>query len=158
MGDKQDGFARRTMNRFEGPLQGCTGDGVKRAKRLVHEEHIGICGQSTRDAHPLLLPPRELMRIATRVVIGIHRQHVHEFSHTRTHTVGLPAQQSGHGCDVVRHRSVGKQAHRLNRIAHASTQVLQVEAGDVLVLEKNPTVIELDHAVDHFEGCRFARP
>ena len=65
--------------------------------------------------------------------------------------MGVPAQQLGYGGNVLCDGSVREQAHRLDGITHAATQVLHVEAVDVLAVEKNVATVVADHAVDHFE-------
>ena len=45
------------------PLRARPGEGVERAERLVHEQHVGVVGERAGDGDALLHPARELARV-----------------------------------------------------------------------------------------------
>ena len=151
MSYKQDGLTGRSVNFFELQLQCSAGDWIECTKGLVHQKDIWVCSHCARHANPLLLTARKLVRIPTCILLRVHRQQLQQFVHTSLNTLSVPAQQLGDRGNVVRNGSVGKQAHRLHGIAHAATQVLHVEAVDVLAVKKDVAAIVADHAVKHFE-------
>ena len=64
--DEDHGFMKPLLEQQEFPLQVVAGERVQRGKGFVHDENLGISGQSSRHSHALPLATRQLMRITRR--------------------------------------------------------------------------------------------
>ena len=62
--DEHDGLAELALQADQLLLQVGAHDRVDGAERLVHEQDVGVGGEAARHADPLLLPARELARVA----------------------------------------------------------------------------------------------
>jgi hypothetical protein len=68
VGDKDDGFAEASCEGAEFTLKLGASDGIKSAKRLVHQENAWFSSEGARDADALTLSTRQLVRAAIAVL------------------------------------------------------------------------------------------
>ena len=64
--DKDHGLVKPLLQQQKFPLQIVASERIQRAKRLVHQQNLGIRSQRPRHSHPLPLSARQLMRITRR--------------------------------------------------------------------------------------------
>ena len=155
VGDEQDGLAELALQPQELVLELLAHHRVDGAERLVHEHHRRVGGQGARHPDPLLLAARELVGVAVGVRLG-QADALEQLHPGGARLLAVPAQQPGHGGDVVDDGAVREQAGVLDDVADAAAQLAGVERGGVLPADGDATRGRLDHPVDHPQRRRLA--
>ena len=157
--DEHDRLAQLLLQAQQLVLQPLAGDGVDGAERLVHQQDRRVGRQGPGHPDPLLLPAGQLPRVPVAVLLGVEVDEVEQLVDARGDAVLLPAEQPRHDRDVLGDRVVREQPRALDDVADATTQVVGVLVGDVLVADVDPTAGRLDQPVDHLHrrGLAAAR-
>ena len=108
--DEDDGLGQFGLQAQHLLLQLVAHDRVDGAEGLVHEQDVGVHRQPACDAHALLLPARELARIAVGEGAG-EADGVHQLESARSRGGFRHARQPRHGRDVLE-RPCGAEAGR----------------------------------------------
>src|SRR2546428_592648 len=87
---EDDRLAETPLQREELALQLDARDGIERPERLIEQEERRIGGQRPRDADPLALPARQLVRVARAEHAGIETDQGEELAHARGDALGGP--------------------------------------------------------------------
>ena len=155
--DEEDRLAQLALEAEELVLELVADDRVDRRERLVHEHHRRVGRQRTGDADPLLLAAGELAGVA----LGERRVEadaLEQLHRPVTDLLLVPAEQLGHGADVVEHGPVREEARVLDHVADASPHLGGVHLPGVLVVQPDRPGGGFDHPVDHAERGRLAAP
>ena len=156
MGDEHHRLIEFALQTEELGLELRTHDRVDGSERLVHEQDVGVRGETPSDADALLLAAGEL----ARVTIG---QRSVETNRVEQAEGILPRPFPGYpvehrnGGDIVNHREVRQQAGVLHDIADAPPQGDGLEPGGVFPVDLDRSGGQIDHTVDHAQQGGFAR-
>ncbi len=129
VGNEHDGFAETAGERTEFTLKLGAGDGVERAKRLVHEENGGIGGEGAGNADALALAAGEFARVACCEFAETETYEMHHLFKTREPFGGRPIFEVGNKRDVFCNREMGEKASFLNDIADAAAKTNGIPLG-----------------------------
>ena len=152
--DVDEGYADLLLQGLQLDLERLAELGVERAERLVQQQHRGVEDQSARERHPLLLAPRELVRLAVAELL-----HLHEGERLSDPGAGLlpgrPREAQPEG-DVLGDRQVGEEGVALEH----GVDVALVRRGvrDVLAVEQDPSPAGTLEAGDHAQRRGLAAP
>ncbi len=155
MGDEDDGLVEFALQPQELVLQLLAHHRVDRAERLVHEHHRRVSGQRPGHAHPLLLPPGELVGIPL-AEDGVESDTFEQLVRPRPCFRLVPPQQQRDGGDVVEDRAVREEAAALDDVADAAAELVGVEGRGVTAVDLDRAAGGLDHPVDHPQRCGLA--
>ena len=156
MGDEHDGLAELALQAQEFLLKIGAHDGVDGAKRLVHEQDVGINREASRNADALLLATRELRGVPLRHV-AVEPHGVHEFERARVCLLlGHPV-EPGNRSDVVDHPTVRQEPRVLHDVADPAPQLHGLNRRHVFAVDLELTAGRIDHAIDHAQQRRLAR-
>ena len=139
-------------------LEPLTGHRVDGAERLVHEEHRWITTEGPGHAHPLALAPGKLVRKAPGVLLRVETDQLEQLLHPRVDPLLLPAEEAGHGGDVVGHPAVRKQSTLLDHVADTPAQLDRVHLQDVDPVDQDAAARGLDQTIDHPQRGRLPAP
>src|SRR5690606_4570382 len=156
-GYEDHGLAESPPEILELHLQVLAHDGIDGPERLVHQEHGWISGQGAGDSHALLLPARQLRRVAVTHLV-LQTDHFHELGDPGLDPIPGPAEQTGHRGDVLLHRAVREEADLLDHIADRSPQEMRLDRQHVLASHLDGPGGGLDDPVDHLQGGRLPAP
>src|SRR5215210_6868698 len=156
VGDEDDGFLDLALNAQELVLQPVAVDRIDRPERLVHEHDRGVGGQSPCNPHPLLLPARELGRVALPVLLGVEPDQLQKLVHPGRYPVLLPLQKLRHRGDVVGDGAVREEAYLLNRVPDTAPEPRASDGGVRLAVYKDLAFGRFDQAVHHPHAGRLA--
>ncbi len=129
--------------------------GIDGAERLVHEQQRRIGRQGAGDADALTLAAGELRRVALAHP-GLEADELEQLGHPRADAAGVPAQQAGHGADVLGHGEVREEPDLLDRVADGAPELRRRAVADAHAVDEDVAAGELDHAVDEAHGRRLA--
>ena len=116
VGDEEDGLADVRLQAQELVLQALAADRVDGAEGLVHQHQRRVGGERLGDADALLLATGELRRIAV-LHVGRQPDQLQQLVYSGLHALGLPANEGGHGGDVVADGPMREQPGLLNHVA-----------------------------------------
>ena len=154
--DEDDGLADLGLQAQELVLQPLAQDRVDGPEGLVHEHHVGVAAERTGDADALHLPAGQLLRVAVAVLPRRHVHHLKQLVDAVADPLLVPAEQLGHGGDVLGDGHVREQPDALDDVADAASQLVRVALGHVLPVEDDASGGRLDDAVDHLHGGGLA--
>ena len=155
VGDEEDGLADLRLQAQELVLQALAVDRVDRAEGLVHQHHQRVRRQGAGDADALLLAAGELRRVALGEV-GVEPDQGQQLGAPRRGALLLPAEQLGHGGDVLGDRAVGEEADLLDHVADLAPQLRRVAVAHRVLADEDVALGHLDRAVDHPHRRRLA--
>ncbi|EFF45487.1 hypothetical protein XAUB_04150 [Xanthomonas citri pv. aurantifolii str. ICPB 11122] len=158
MGDQHDGQAQLAVDLRQQLQHRGGGLRVQRAGGLVAQQDLRPGGQRTRDAHPLLLPARELRRILVGVLL--QSDPGQQFGHARIDLGTRCAGQFQREGDIAGHGARGQQVEVLENHADAATQgaqALAVQRGNVLLADQQAAAAGLFQPVDQPDQGGFPR-
>src|SRR5205814_1970079 len=117
-------------------------------------------GERPRHTDALLLPARELMREGSRVGARIELEHQEQLLDTGADASLIPAEQSRHGRDVLRHRAVREQAVSLDRIADPAPQVPTITVIELrsITMDTPSTTVVAPYCLLRFSTLIIAAP
>src|SRR6185369_8762794 len=95
-------------------LQLRAGDGIERAKRLVHEENLRVSGQRTGQTNTLALSAGKLVRIASGKLVVRQPHELQDLFHTGSNARLVPVFKPRDKRNVLLDRVVRKKACFLN--------------------------------------------
>ncbi len=153
--DEDDGLAQLLLDAQQFLLEALAHDRVDGGERLVHQQHRRVRGERAGDADALLLTAGELVRVTARER-GVQADPRHQLPGPAARPVLAPAQQPGHGRDVVDDRAVLEEARVLDDVTHAPAQRVDRLLLDVDAVDQDGALAGLDHPVDHPQGRRLA--
>ncbi len=130
-------------------------DGVDGGERLVHQQHRRIGGEGAGHADALLLPAGELVRVPLGQR-GVESDPLHQLGGPGAGLLLGPAEQPGHGGDVVDDGAVLEETGVLDDVTHRPAQGADRLPADVLAVEEDGPLGGLHHPVDHPQGRRLA--
>ena len=155
--DEDDGLVEILLQPQQLLPQLVAHDGVDRAERLVHQQHVGISHEPTGHADALLLATGELRPVLARQ----GRVQTDRLEHGACSVAGLllgDSLESQHRSDVVDDGAVRQQACLLHDVADAASQLDRVACGDVDVVDQHLPMGGFDHPVDHAQQGGLATP
>ena len=155
VGDEEDRLAELALQAQELVLQLLAHDGVDGRERLVHEHHRRVGREGSRHPDALLLAPRELGRVAL-AELGSQADALEQLGGDVAGALPVPAEQAGHGADVVEDGAVREEPGVLDDVADATPQLGLVHPAGVLAVEGDRAAGRLDHPVDHPQARRLA--
>ncbi|MNS94377.1 hypothetical protein D3C72_1285920 [compost metagenome] len=157
--DHDHGLAELALHLQELVLDALAVDRVDRTEGLVHQQHRRIGRQRADHADALLLPARQLARVAAEHQAGIELHHRHQLARALAALLLVPAEQARHHHDVLFDGHVREQADLLDHIADLAAQGHAVDAAGVLALDAHGARGRLDQPVDHLQrgGLAAAR-
>ena len=121
------------------PLDERCGNGVQRARGLVHEQDLGVHGEGARYAEALLLAPGE--REAARLELVLHLvPQAYAPERGLHHAVELGLRAPPLAAKAVHDVLVDGERERVGALedhAHATAEVVGVDVFDVLVAERD---------------------
>ena len=158
VGHAHDGLVQFALDVDELVLEPLPGNRVDGAERFVHQENGRVGREGAGDADALLLPARELSRVAVAVRVRVQGDQVQQFVHALGDALLVPSEHLGDEADVARDGHVRQKTPGLDHVTDLSTQLVAVDLGDVLVAEDQSALRGLDQAVDHLEGRGLAAP
>ncbi len=121
--------------------------GIERAERLVHQHHVGPCGDGAGDAGALALAARQRMGQAGGVALR-QLDEIEQFGDAGIDLGARPSEELRRDADVLADRHVRKQADALEHIADASAQQRSVEGLYRDAVDANLAPVRLDQPVD----------
>ena len=142
----------------------CRGDGIKGARRLVHEQHLGLNGQGARDAQTLLLATRQTQGVLLQAILelvpngGLTQGLLHDAVEFLAVADAMGARAKGHVVVDAHGEGVGLLEHH----AHAAAQLGGGHAViGIVVVERDlaldaAALNEVVHAVERLEQGRLA--
>jgi hypothetical protein len=152
--DVHEGDAEIALERLQEELHLLAQLQVERPERLVEEEHARVVDERAREGDALLLPARELPRLAPTEPAELH-----ELEHPldpRPEILALdPAAAEAEG-DVLRDREVREERVALEDRVHVAP--VRRQPGDVAVAEVDRAGGGILEAPDHAERRRLAAP
>src|SRR5579862_8713126 len=157
MSDEDDCLAEAFLERQKFLLHFSSSDGVKRAKRLIHQQDRGIGGQSTRDANALALSARQFARISRRELAGAQPDQLEQLIHASADAIFRPIFEARDHGDVAFDGVVWKQASVLNHIADSSAQRDRVPICSAAIADQNLAAGGLKEAINQPQCSGFAR-
>ena len=155
VGDEDDGLADLALEAQELVLEPLAVDRVDGPEGLVHEHQRRVDGKRPRHADALALPAGELGGVAVARV-GRQRHQLEQLVHALGDAALVPAQQLGHGGDVVGHGEMREQADLLNGVADVAAQLGGGAVLHALAVDEDVALGDVDHAVDHAHGGGLA--
>ena len=144
------------LNPKEFVLQAFSRDPVDGAKRFVHQQDRRVGSERAGDTDALALPARKLMGISAGELFRVEPHQFEQFGDTLLDPPLVPAQQPGHGRDIVGDAQVRKQSDVLDDVAHPQAERDRVDVRDVLLIVKDAAIAGLDEPVDHLERGRLS--
>ncbi len=123
MGNEQDRLLDLAVDTQEFFLKSVAGNGVERAKWLVHKHGRWLCRQRPRQANPLLLTAGELGGVAASIRLGGQPDQVEQLLNPPVDPRFLPFEQSGNRGDVVRYPHVREKPGLLDHISNLPAQL-----------------------------------
>ena len=151
VGDDDDGLGETARDGEKGALQFGAGDGIKGAKRFVHQENGGIDGEGAGYTDTLALATGEFAG-KTRCELGrVKINEAHDFGIAGSDAVGGPALETGDQAYVLRYRQMGKETDFLNDIADAAAKQDGIPIEDALRFDAQGASSERAQAIDEFE-------
>ena len=155
VGDQDDRLADLPLQTQEELVQFAADDRVDGGERLVHQQHERVGGQRPGDTDALLLTAGQLHRI-TVSELWIESDTVEQFERSFVSLVLGPAEQAGHGADVVQHGPMREQATALDDITHLAAQCGLALGLQRVAVPGDPAARRLEHPVDHPQRGRLA--
>ena len=152
---EDDRFADLPLQTHELVLKLAANDGVDGAEGLVHEQDLGLGGQSPRHAHTLALAPGKLSRVSGAEL----RVEPHPFEKLQRRGSGLTprrAVEDRHGGDVVRDGAMRQEPAVLKHVSDGSAEFDGIGFSHVDAVDEHPSRRRVDHAVDHAQQRRLA--
>ncbi|KAG1246583.1 hypothetical protein G6F65_020607 [Rhizopus arrhizus] len=126
--DDHDGHAQALVDVAQHGQHRPRGFGVERRGGFVAQQHGGLAGQGTRDRHALLLPARQLRRVAGGLV-G-QADDIQAVPHARGDLfTGAPAMHPQREGDVFKHGLVLQQVELLEDHADVLARAAQFALG-----------------------------
>src|SRR5438552_17120098 len=155
---EDDRLAETPLQREELALQLDARDGIERPERLIEQEERRIGGQRPRDADPLALPARQLVRVARAEHAGIETDQGEELAHARGDALGGPPLEPRYQTDLGLDREGPEQPDLLDDVAEAAAQPRGLDrvrepSGDPDLARRG-----LEQAIDQLERRGLARP
>src|SRR5918998_2620881 len=158
VGDEDDGLLYVLLDAHELVLEPLARDGVNGAEGLVHEHDRGVGGHGAGHPDPLLLPARELRRVAVAVVVGVEPDEPEKLVHARPDAPPLPAEQPRHGGDVLGDGAVGEEPYLLDGVADLASELGAAHRGVRLAVYEDLALRRLDEPVHHPHARGLAAP
>src|SRR5581483_3861945 len=103
---------------------------------------------------PLPLPARELRRVAAGVA-RVEPDELEQLRDARADPRLLPAEQAGHGRDVVADRHVREEADLLDHVADPAAQLDGRQVADAAAVDADVALVEVDQPVDEAQRGRL---
>lgn len=151
VGDKDDGFAETPGERGKLALQLGAGDGVQRAKGLIHEQDGRVRGEGARHTDALTLATRKLAGIAGGEILAGETDELQQLGDAGGDTRSVPMLEGGDKSDVLRDGEVREQSSFLNDVADAAAQVKGIPCGGGASLDQDGSGGGREHAIDEPE-------
>src|SRR6185295_16684560 len=98
--DDDHRLAQSILDAVKLTVQLGAGQRIERAERLVHQQDRRVDAKRPRDADPLTLSARQLVRPARREVLRRQTHELEQFVHPRSHAIGRPRFEPRHHCHV----------------------------------------------------------
>src|SRR5262249_8011576 len=127
------------------------GDGIERAKRLVHQQNWRVGRQRSGDTYTLPLAAGELVWPSLRERYRIESHQFEQFADTRRDAPIVPAKKSRNGRDVFRDAEVWKESDLLHHVSGASAQLERVPGARASRLDVDVAGIWENQAIDQLE-------
>jgi hypothetical protein len=148
MGDEDDGLVQLGLEVQELLLQLAADDRINGAERFVHQEQRGVGRQGPRHAHPLLLAPRELIRVPLGHR-GRQSDQVHQLLRPLAGLGPGRSEQAGDRGDVLDDRAMREEAALLDDVADHAAQPGGVRRRTSVPSMLTVPEVGLDETVDH---------
>src|SRR5690606_37428411 len=157
VGDQNDGDAELFLQRLQ--ILACLGpdNGIERAEGLVHQQAVRLRRKAARNADALLLPARELMRIARAVERGIELEKREQLLDAGFDAARLPAEQKRNGGNILRHRAMRKESVSLNGVSDPAAKLIAMHRAVIDPVNADRALCRLFEAVDHAKQRCLAR-
>ena len=123
LGHEHDRLAHPLLETQKLVLQPASVDRVDRAEGLVHQHQRRIGRERAGHAHTLLLPARQLARVAGTDLIWVETDEDQQFVYAIRDPMAPPAEQLRNGRDVLIDRLVREQANLLDHVADLAPQL-----------------------------------
>ena len=156
MRDEDDGLLYVLLDAQELVLKPFARDRVDGPERLVHEHDRGVSSQRPRDPYALLLPARELGRVAVAVLLWGEFDELEKLVNSIPYAALVPAEQVGNRADVNGDGAVGEEAYLLDGVADLAPQPCGAHGRVRLAVDEDLALRDLDQAVYHAHGRGLA--
>ena len=124
VGHEHDRLAKRPLQVEELVLQSLAGDGVDGGERLVHEQNGGIGPEGACHAHPLALPPGQLVGEPAGVELRIEADQLEQLVDPVLDPGAVPAAAGGGRRQRCRRRDGAGRAHPAGSRSRCSRRII----------------------------------
>jgi FdhD protein len=101
----------------------CSGERIKSAKRLIHQQNRGPCSKRPGKSNPLPLSPGKLMRISRRENIRIKTHQTKQLLHSLHSLLSPHAFRFENDPNIALNCEVRKQPRLLNHVSHPAAKL-----------------------------------
>jgi hypothetical protein len=154
--DEDHGLVQFLLQAQQFFLQFGAHDRVHGTEGFVHQQDVGVHGESPGHADALLLAAGELAGVPVRQG-AVEADGVEQGQRISPRLPFRRAAQQRHRCDVVDDSAVRQQPGVLHDVADAPAQLDRGQRIDVLAVDLDRTAGRVDHPVDHSQQGGLAR-
>src|SRR5712692_10540783 len=120
--DENNSFAEAPGEGAELALEFGAGNGIKRAKGLVHQQDGRVGSEGAGDADALALAAGKFTRAAVGKFRWIKSNQGEEFPNAHGRAACVPAFQNGNESDIFCNRKMGKETSVLDDVTNSSAE------------------------------------
>ena len=135
--DKDDGLAEAAGEGAKFALEFGAGDGIQRAKRLVHEQDGRISGKGAGNAYALTLSAGKFAGAAVGKFSRVKSDEGQELTNANSGATAIPSFECRNEADVFRDSEMGEESGILNDVSDAAAETDGIPIGGGAILDED---------------------